>query len=158
MTPEECAVARWDDVGMRDGLQGKALYRLESMTKACAEASIAVDGQAYLRARDLGLRTYCQPANGLKLGLAGSYYEGTCPADMEIDFRRRYDVGAEYTNSRKNLEAQDNRLKGLEKGLAAAKTDEERKRFREDLRQQDSNLRRARERVRDADMAFDRIR
>jgi hypothetical protein len=60
-------------------------------------------------------------------------------------------------NARKNLEAQVSRLRGLEKGLAEAKTDEERKPLREDLRQQDGNLRRARDRVRYADMAFDRL-
>jgi hypothetical protein len=158
MSPEECTVARWDDVGMRDGLQGKALSRLESHSKTCAEAGVAVDGQAYLKAREIGIRTYCQPANALKLGLEGKYYESSCPAEMELDFRRRYDVGSEYTNARKNLESQDSRLHGLEKALAEAKTDEERKRLREDLRQQDGNLRRARDRVRAADAAFDRLR
>ncbi len=158
ISPTECKVARWEDVGLRDGLIGRPLYWLDGLSKDCSKAGVTVDARAYLRGRDTGLKTFCQPGNAIKLGLDGQAYEGVCPAPLDGEFRRLRDIGADVRTSREYLESQDRRLVSLERKLAEAKTDADKKRIREELSQMDGVLRRARDRVRDAENNLDRNR
>ncbi len=158
ITPQECKVARWDEVGLRDGLEGRALYWLDGISKDCAKAGVAVDATAYIRGRNTGLKTFCQPANAIKLGLDGQSYEGVCPAQLDTEFRRLLRIGADVRDSREYLAAEDRRRVNLERKLADAKTDADKKKIREELSLIDGTLRRARERVRDAENNLDRNR
>ena len=158
MSVEECKVARWGDVGLRDGLAGEPLAKLNDLAKDCAEAKVAVDTRAYLQGRDQGLITYCQLDNAPRLGLAGQTYRGACPATIDGEFHRRFDMGREVYDMRQQLRSLDNRSVDLERKLRAATTDDARKRLREDLSDTDRRQRRARDQLRDAEWALDRIR
>lgn len=158
MTKEECGVARWDDVGYRDGLAGRSLGRLDALAKDCAEAGVRVDTQAYVRGRDAGLQSFCQIPNATKMGLEGRIYEGSCPPHIDGEFRRRYQLGRDVFLARQNLSAAENRRRALERALADAKTDAERRKARDELSQQDYTLARARDRLREAEYYFERYR
>ena len=60
--------------------------------------------------------------------------------------------------ARAELYSQDQRRRTLEDRLADARTDEERRRWRDELRDLDYSQRRARDRLRDAEWALDRLR
>ncbi|MBK7656368.1 MAG: DUF2799 domain-containing protein [Betaproteobacteria bacterium] len=158
MSVEECKVARWGEVGLRDGLAGQPLSKLDDLSKDCAEAKVTVDTNAYLQGRDQGLITYCRPSNAVKLGLEGKYYQGACPASIDADFRRRYGVGREVYDSREQVRNLDSRRMGLERQLRDAQKDDDRRKYRNELSDLDYSLRRARDRVRDAEWALDRMR
>jgi Protein of unknown function (DUF2799) len=158
MTPEECRQSQWGDVGLRDGLAGEPLSRLNQLSKDCAEAKVAVDTPAYLQGRDRGLSTYCRIDNAPALGLAGKSYQGVCPAGVHGEFRRRFELGREVYEARQQLRSQDSRRAGLERRLSEAKSDEDKRRLRNELSELDSSLRRNRDRVRDAEWQFDRMR
>lgn len=158
MTVEECKVARWGDVGLRDGLAGAPLSRLNDLAKDCAEAKVAVDTPAYLRGRDQGLISYCQPDNAVRLGLAGKSYQGACPPQVDADFRHRFGVAREVFDAREQVNSYEGRRRDLERRLRDAKNDDERKRLRDDLSNLDYSQRRARDRARDAEWALDRLR
>jgi Protein of unknown function (DUF2799) len=158
MSVEECKVAKWGEVGLRDGLAGEPLSKLNSLSKDCADAKVAVDTPAYLQGRDQGLVTYCRLDNATRLGLAGKSYYGACPAPVDTEFRRRFDLGREVYDAREQVRSQDNRRQDLERRLRDAKNDDERKRIRDDLSNLDYSQRRARDRARDAEWALDRLR
>lgn len=158
MTVEECKVARWNDVGMRDGMAGEPLSRLNDLVKDCAEAKVTVDTPSYVRGRDQGLVTYCQLGNAARLGLDGKSYQGVCPAVIDPEFRRRHGMGREVYDSRQQVRNLDSRRLDLESKLRSASTDDARRKLREELSDNDRNLRRARDRVRDAEWALDRLR
>jgi Protein of unknown function (DUF2799) len=158
MTPQECKVANWGDTGLRDGLAGKPLSRLNDLTKDCAEAKVTVDTPSYLRGRDQGLLTYCQPDNATRIGLAGGSYSGACPVQIDGEFRRRFGLGREVFDANQSVRSADSRRIDLENRLRNAPNDEARRKLRDDLTDNDRNLRRARDRVRDAEWAFDRGR
>ena len=63
MSPKECQVANWRDVGQMDGLAGKNLTFFNERRSDCAEANIQIDQKSYLSGREQGLRSYC-PAGG----------------------------------------------------------------------------------------------
>lgn len=158
MTPQECKTANWFDVGMRDGREGEPLSMLDDRTKACAEAGVQANAQQYLAGRNQGLPEYCRLDNAARVGLAGRTYHGVCAPGIDAEFRRRYNAGYEVNQSRSEVNNLENRRRSLEKRLADAKTDAERRRARDELYDLDLRLRRARDRVRDAEWALDRMR
>ncbi len=158
MSADECRTANWRDVGLRDGLAGQPLAMLDQRTKACAEAGVTANAPLYLQGRNQGLPEYCRLDNAARLGLQGKTYHGVCAAGIDGEFRRRHALGLEVYRARASLRSMDQRRRTLEDRLADARTDEDRRRWREELRDLDHDQRRARDRVRDAEWALDRLR
>ncbi|MCJ0762209.1 DUF2799 domain-containing protein [Variovorax terrae] len=158
MSPSECKLANWYDVGLRDGLAGEPLSQLDSRTKDCAEAGVPVNTVPYLQGRDQGLQSFCQLDNAVKLGLDGRSYNGVCPAFIDGEFRRRRDLGYEVYSARGQLRSLESRRRELEKKLRDAANDDDRRKAREELSDLDQRFRRARDRQRDAEWALDRLR
>ncbi|MEO5670618.1 MAG: DUF2799 domain-containing protein [Ramlibacter sp.] len=158
MSPQECQNADWRAIGLRDGTDGEPLSVLDRRTASCAEAGVKLPAPLYLQARDEGLARYCQLGNAARLGLSGNGYQGVCPAGIDAEFRRLHAVGWELNQARSALRSVDARQSDLERRLSKASTDDERKRLREDLRDLDRAVRRARDRVRDAEFNYDRLR
>ena len=158
MTAHECKVANWGEVGLRDGLAGAALPVLNDRVKDCAKAQVPVDTPRYLQGRDQGLLQYCRIENAVPLGLDGKGYNGVCPVAVEGEFRRRFQVGREVHVARNELRSLESRLGVAEERLRSAASDDDRRRFRDALRNLDADMRRARDRLRAAEWALDRLR
>lgn len=158
MSPEECLRADWYTVGVQDGQQGEALYRLDQRTQACAEAKVVPDFNRYHAGRAQGLAGYCRLDNAARLGLAGQPYRGVCPLGIDAEFRQRHAVGLNLYQARRAVDDMENRRRSLETQLERAKTDKERQDVRDDLRRLDREYRYVRDRVRDAEWNFDRFR
>ncbi len=158
MSADECKVANWSDVGLRDGLEGAALSKLDYRVKDCAEAKVAVDTPRYLQGRQQGLLQFCNLENAAPLGLNGGSYSGVCPVGIDGEFRRRFRLGRDVFDARQTVRNLEGNINGAEDRLRAAPNDEERRRAREALRDLDFEIRRARDRQRDAERALDRLR
>jgi hypothetical protein len=180
MTPEECKVADWREVGLRDGLNGQTLAHLNSRAEDCQKAGVAIHTPAYLAGRDAGLRSYCRLENAVPLGLNGGTYEGVCPANIDGQFRQRfevarnvYDLRSEVSSLDARIESLERRLRGTnhdeEKRLKEAPSEEERKKIRKalederrdihaDLGESDRRLRRKRDELRYAEQALGALR
>lgn len=180
MTPEQCKVADWRDVGLRDGLNGETLTRLNQRAEDCQKAGVAINRPAYLAGRDAGLHTYCRLENAVPLGLKGGSYHGVCPAVIDMQFRQRFqlarnvfDLRAEVTGLDARIESLERRLRGTnhdeEKALKEAPSEEERKKVRKafdderrdirsDLGESDRRLRRKRDELRSAELTLNSIR
>ena len=158
MTAQECKVANWGEVGLRDGLAGAALPVLNDRVKDCAEAQVPVDTPRYLQGRDQGLLQYCRIENAVPLGLDGKSYNGVCPVAVEGEFRRRFQVGREVHVARNELRSLESRLSVAEERLRSAASDDDRRHFRDALRNLDADMRRARDHLRAAEWALDRLR
>lgn len=117
MSPKECQVANWHDVGQADGLQGKSLGFLNQRRSDCAEAGIQLDQKAYLSGREQGLRNYCQLGNAPLVGLRGEAYEGVCPPAIDPEFRRRHGVGFDIHRFHEEIARLQRRLESLEERL-----------------------------------------
>lgn len=179
MSPKECEMANWRNIGLGDGLAGKSLDMLNERTSACAEAGFSADATAYLRGRDQGLLSYCQMDNAVRTGLRGDRYEGVCPPGVDAEFRRRNQMAFEVHRLREEVAQLDRRSEELESRLRRhehehekkwkeTSKDDERKRLREELEEEqrrvrrelrdiDRNLRRNRDQLRDAEWLLDRL-
>jgi hypothetical protein len=95
MNRAECLTVDWQTVGYEDGAAGRSGDRIERHRKACAEHGVTPDLQAYQAGRDQGLREFCQPQNGYRLGERGGDYAGSCPADLADEFELAWRDGLE---------------------------------------------------------------
>ncbi len=98
MSAKECSVVDWRSIGYEDGVNGRSGDHIGQYRKACAKHGIGTDLAGYQAGREAGLREYCQPANGYRVGANGGEYGGVCPAPLEHAFRGAYEAGRElYT-------------------------------------------------------------
>lgn len=93
MSEEQCLAGDWYGQGFTDGAAGYSYGRLNEHTEACARHGVYPDVSAYAAGRDQGLLQYCTPANGFRVGRAGTSYSGVCPGGLEADFMYGYNDG-----------------------------------------------------------------
>src|SRR5690242_16916844 len=86
MSKDECLAVNWRTVGYEDGVAGYSGDRISQHRKACAKYGVQTDLGQYQDGRAQGLREYCKPSNGYRIGSLGGSYGGVCPADMEDNF------------------------------------------------------------------------
>jgi hypothetical protein len=180
MSPDECRLANWNEVGLRDGLAGQALSVLDDRTKDCSKAGSRVDTNLYLAGRERGLQNYCRLENAAPLGLDGKGYAGVCPARIDHEFRRRHQAGYAVHDLRNRVSDLDGRSERLQrklreadrdedKQLKANDKDEDRKRIRKEFDERrrgirnelgdlDRALRRSRDELRAAEYTLDNLR
>lgn len=94
MNESECRAVDWRMIGYEDGVAGHAGDRVAVHRKACAKHGVVPDFERYQLGRQEGLREYCQPANGFRVGARGAQYQGVCPADLEAGFAAAHRSGA----------------------------------------------------------------
>jgi hypothetical protein len=145
LSEDECRSADWGEIGYADGREGEPRSLIEGHVESCAKLGIQPDRARYFNGRERGLREYCRAENGYRVGRAGESYHDVCPAALEPAFLERYRTGKrihEVDRRISNLES-ERRLK--ETQLDKAKTDDERRRLRSELRNLDYSLRTARD-------------
>lgn len=180
MSPEECKVADWSQVGMRDGLDGRPMSYLAARDEDCTKAGVNINIGPYKLGRDEGLRSYCRPDNAVRVGLSGGSYAGVCPPETDAAFQHHYQAARYVHGLRHDVRAFDERIDALErrlhelhrseeKRLADASTeeqrrairksiDDERRQTRADISEADRRLRRVRDELRSAEFALGRLR
>jgi hypothetical protein len=93
MSAQECLATDWRTVGYEDGVNGYAGDRIGRYRNACSEHGITPNLEQYQAGRDQGLREFCKPANGFRVGSHGGGYNGVCPADLDEPFVNAYQTG-----------------------------------------------------------------
>jgi hypothetical protein len=118
MGRDQCLAADWRTIGYEDGLHGLSADRIGTHRVACAKHQVAPDLAAYTEGRERGLRDYCQPKNGFRVGLAGSGYANVCPDVAEAAFVNGYRSGRQIHDARAALRSTQTRLRSAKEGAA----------------------------------------
>lgn len=95
LTLQQCQSMNWHHEGYQDGLHGNNKRDLSRSIADCAKFNISVNAQQYSKGWEFGVRQYCKPANGLRLGTNGENYNHVCPADMVTGFEKAWRRGLE---------------------------------------------------------------
>jgi hypothetical protein len=152
MSKEECLTANWTEVGTRDGQNGEPRARFASHAEACREAGIRADQQQYMAGWETGITYFCTPHNGFEVGRRGRYYSsGTCPPALEGAFRYRYDRGYDIYRAQQEVDRIQNNQRDKQRKLDETKDDRTKRALRNELTDLDHDLRRARDRLYDAE-------
>lgn len=127
MDRDECLTVDWRTIGFEDGVAGYSGDRIGQHRKACAKHGVTPDLAAYQAGREDGLREYCVPSNGFRLGSNGGSYNGMCPADLEPAFADAYASGrqlhtlqARLSNVSYQLDARRRDLRDAEADIVSA--------------------------------------
>lgn len=127
MSADECVATDWRTVGYEDGVNGYSGDRVGKYRKACGKHGVAPDLSAYQRGRDEGLREFCKPMNGFRIGSNGRGYAGVCPASLEGPFLSAYESGrhlyslrARVDDTAREIEALYDESARLDAGIANA--------------------------------------
>ncbi|MGB5409292.1 MAG: DUF2799 domain-containing protein [Thiogranum sp.] len=99
LSRDECQSADWYTIGYQDGLQGRVSRPVAEHHEACARRDVAAQVVRYTEGRADGLKQFCSPRNGFRLGLEGVHYSGACPAGAEQEFLPAYAQGKEIFES-----------------------------------------------------------
>jgi hypothetical protein len=124
MNKQECLAVDWRTVGYEDGVAGYSGDRIAQHRKACAKYGVQTDLDQYQAGRAQGLREYCKPANGYRLGSRGGSYGGVCPAELEDGFvsafevgHQLYALGARVSEAKSQLSSKRRELEKVEHGI-----------------------------------------
>lgn len=139
MSEDECRVADWFEVGLRDGRDGQPDGRLARHAESCARAGVAPDGEAWRLGRQEGLLGYCTAESGWRNGRSGRTYQDVCEISLEPDFLYGYEIGHELHQLVQRIQILDSRIVSLDEQLGEEDLDEERRR---ELRQELSRVQR----------------
>lgn len=117
MDKSECLTVDWRTVGYEDGVAGRSGDRIAQHRKACAKHGVTPDLNAYQAGRDMGLREYCQPDHGYRLGVQGAAYNASCPVDLKGGFETAYNEGFELYSMRTRVANANNALEASHREL-----------------------------------------
>ena len=93
ISEDECLAGGWEDIGFRDGENGKSQARLADYNTTCSKFSVSPDRSAYLRGYDQGLQLYCSYDRGFGRGSEGNSVQSKCQAFPESDYFIGYEQG-----------------------------------------------------------------
>lgn len=165
MSPAECASANWKTLGYADAAEGRGLSTFSERLQTCANAGYsAVDGD-YQDGYAEGLRVFCQPARGFRLGEQGDSVAVACPADLAPAFEVAYRDGRELYRARSAWESAESTVRSLlseredverklianEIGLSASTTQPDIDRHRSEVLRLRNELARVDRRLREAE-------
>jgi hypothetical protein len=101
---EECLAGDWAAIGARDGADGRlGETQFNRHVAACAKVDITPDRTAWAAGYEAGLRQYCTPQTGLRVGEAGRIYQNVCPAASEPAFLRGHELGLAAYRQRQRI-------------------------------------------------------
>jgi hypothetical protein len=105
LSKNECLSANWEDIGVRDGANGRPEEYLIQHSTACAKVNVAPDRGAWLHGRERGLERFCVPHRAYQIGeYGGGFDSGICrnfdQERLQVAYQKGRDVhrlGAELS-------------------------------------------------------------
>jgi hypothetical protein len=114
---EQCVATDWRTVGFEDGLRGFPAERIGAHRAACGTHGVTPDLAAYLEGRERGLKEYCLPKNGFRVGLNGGGYANVCSGPTEASFVDAYRWGRQIQEARRAQRQAQAQLNSSREGL-----------------------------------------
>ncbi len=154
----ECLLADFRFLGEEDGEKGQPRTRIDTYETDCAEYGLDVDRQAYALGWEVGIVRFCTRENGYEYGLAGNFYQRSCPVELADEFSNAYQLGRAVYNARSEVDRLEAEITRLGDKLARddlksekrAELREEREDAKDDLRKAERQLDTAQDEARDA--------
>jgi uncharacterized protein DUF2799 len=118
LSKSECLAANWEDVGIRDGANGRPEEYLIQHSKACAKVEVVPDRGAWLQGREQGLDRFCVPYRMYQLGEYGSGFDAAICRNYDQDrLVNAYEQGLEVNRLGSQLASIDSEISGIHERL-----------------------------------------
>lgn len=141
MSESECRVADWGRVGLNDGARGEPERRLADYTEDCGKTGVVPNVQAYRQGWDTGIQRFCTAANGWQQGLQGRADKAqVCATQPGAEaFTRYLNAGLQLHQTQERMRQNTQEIQRLQKKLASAASDDEKRRIRRSLQDIDQD-------------------
>ncbi len=96
LSKEECLSGNWEEIGFRDGTNGKTGAFLQSHAKACEKTGVRPVQSLWEQGRQRGLPVYCVPSKAYSEGRRGRSLNVVCDADQMPALQAANRKGLEY--------------------------------------------------------------
>ena len=114
ISKSECLSANWEDVGIRDGANGRGEEYLIQHSKACAKVGVTPDRSAWLKGREQGLERFCVPYRVYQIGEYGGGFDvGICRGFDEERLRNAYERGREVNRLASDVSSIDGEIREI---------------------------------------------
>jgi len=114
LSKSECLAANWEDVGIRDGANGRAEEYLIQHSKACAKVNVVPDRGAWLHGRELGLDRFCVPYRAYQIGENGYGFDVAICRNYDQDrLISAYEKGREVNRLGNHLASIDSEISNI---------------------------------------------
>lgn len=114
MSEKECLATDWRTVGYEDGVAGYAGDRIGEYREQCSEHGVTPSLSEYQAGREQGLREFCKPLNGFRVGARGGAYNGVCPAEADGAFLDAYQSGRQLYSLRARVNSTANAIQSAQ--------------------------------------------
>lgn len=81
ITPQQCSIADWYQVGYEDGTKGRDSLYVSNYSKPCSSANIIPNRVQWERGRQEGFKRFCTVPVAHSEGLSGNKFSSICPVD-----------------------------------------------------------------------------
>lgn len=118
LSRSECLSADWQDIGIRDGANGRPEEYLVRHATACAKVSVTPDREKWLTGREQGLDRFCVPYRAYQLGEYGSSFDvGICRRYDQERLINAYEHGLEVNRLGAEVDALQSEIYSLRTAL-----------------------------------------
>ncbi len=118
ISKSECLSANWEDVGVRDGANGRGEEYLIQHSKACAEVNVTPDRESWLKGRDRGLERFCVPQRAYQVGEYGGNFDiGICRGFDEDRLAHAFERGRDVHRIAEDINSLNNEIQSLRNQL-----------------------------------------
>ncbi len=123
LSEEQCRAGDWSQIGVADGAEGRGTDRIEAHRRACAEAGITPDTEAWMRGRERGLRLYCTPAKAYTVARRGRSIAPGCTGAEVARMQPAIDRGRSYWRLEVQIDDVRSDIRGLEREAGRLRPD-----------------------------------
>jgi hypothetical protein len=114
LSKNECLSANWEDIGVRDGANGRPEEYLIQHSTACAKVNVAPDRGAWLHGHERGLERFCVPQRAYQIGEYGGGFDAGICRRFDLDrLQVAYEKGREVHRLGNELGAIDSEMREI---------------------------------------------
>jgi hypothetical protein len=118
LSKSECLSANWEDIGVRDGANGRAEEYLIQHSKACSKVQVTPDREAWLDGRTRGLERFCVPYRVYQIGEYGAGFDvGICRGYDEDRLLSAHQKGLDVYRLGNAVASLDSEIRGIRVAL-----------------------------------------
>lgn len=121
LSKEECLGGNWEEIGFRDGTNGRTSDYILSHAKACEKTGVVPVQSVWEQGRQRGLPAYCVPQKAYSEGRSGRSLNAVCPAAQMPSLRAANAKGQEYYEYSEEIDSKHSRINQIEQALIAEK-------------------------------------
>ncbi|MGH1576769.1 DUF2799 domain-containing protein [Planktotalea sp.] len=133
LSEEECLNGNWQEIGLKDGANGKTSDFIQSHAKACEKVGVVPVQSLWEKGRQQGLPAYCVPQKAYSEGRRGRRLSAVCPAEKIPELRAANDRGMKYYDYSAEINSLQYRIGDIERALIGEKSPAKRAFFVQDI-------------------------